>query len=155
MGARRLIVVATTGLVGYLLFVAAVAFWPTPVDAPYESQIDQFLGSVHALGIPETFGYHQLERLGNILFFVPVGFFIAAVLPIRLWWLGAIIGCGVSVLNEWIQGAFLPARTADLGDILANTVGAIVGALAVTAIRLIRWRLALIRERRDAAFEAL
>ena len=79
--------------------------------------------------------YSALEVAANVLFFVPLGVLVAAMLPRRIWWLSVVIGVAFSVCIEVGQLLFLPGRFASWDDILANSVGTAVGAVIVLIAR--------------------
>lgn len=91
----------------------------------------------------KPFHFHISSRsdfTGNILFFVPLGFFLAIAmgryLPGGIWAkrclqvaVGILSGLTLSALAESIQ-AFLPMRVSSWMDLIANTAGAAGGAIA-------------------------
>jgi hypothetical protein len=129
-----LVVVAAAYLVGALF----VGLWPTPVDADFRTLIARALGFLHRDGLPSGFGYAALEFSANILFFVPIGILICLLLPRRLQLLAIPLGALISGSIELSQLLLLPARFASWHDILANTIGTIVGVVIVVIIRGIR-----------------
>lgn len=89
------------------------------------------------LGIPPGIGLGTYDfGLNIILFAVPTALAAALWPQVRRWrWVvGALV---VSVLIETVQGMGLP-RTSSVSDVVANTLGAVVGL----------WVLGLIRRRR-------
>ena len=69
------------------------------------------------------------EFVANILLFVPLGILLRLAFP-RATWLGAtVIAGGISVVIEIVQMG--TPRVSDPRDLLANTAGALVGALVV------------------------
>jgi len=82
---------------------------------------------------PLTYG--AVEFLANIAMFVPIG--VLVTLLSRRWWMAAVVGFALTCAIEFTQ-TFLPARFPDVQDIFANTLGAVLGCLAVTAVRRIR-----------------
>lgn len=124
---RRL---ATTLLALYGLGVLVVGFWGSPVDAGAHPGILRVLDVVHRAGVPAWFGYAALEFTANVLFFVPLGLLVVLRLGTRAWWAGAVAGLLVSAAIEVGQALFLPSRFASFDDVLANTSGAVIGALA-------------------------
>jgi len=111
--------------------------WPTPLDQGYQSAIDKVLAVLHRNGIPKWFGYNKLEFSANVGMFVPLGFLVALILPQKLWWLSLIVCPGMSVAIELVQGAVLDARVSSAQDVLANSLGALLGILVALAIRAI------------------
>ncbi len=67
-----------------------------------------------------------VEFAGNVVMFAPLGF-LSTLLFRRPWW-GMMIALALSVLAEVTQ-LLLPARTATLRDVVANGLGALIGAL--------------------------
>jgi glycopeptide antibiotics resistance protein len=78
--------------------------------------------------LPEHYGV-----LLNVLLFVPVGVLLVAALRLPWWAATALAACGSAGI-ELVQGLFL-AREASLTDVVANTVGALLGAVAVSLLR--------------------
>lgn len=113
--------------VAYLLALACIAFWPTPVDRPVSGTLTQVIGWMHAHGMPWFIGYNKIEFAANIVLFVPLGYVIASAWA-RKWWHIVLIGGSVSCLIELGQALLLPNRYASALDILANTLGAAIGA---------------------------
>lgn len=91
----------------------------------------------------KPFRFHISSRsdfVGNILFFVPFGFFLATAMgryfPCGIWAkrclqvaVGIFSGLTLSALAESVQ-AFLPMRVSSWMDLIANTAGAAGGAIA-------------------------
>jgi len=116
--------------------VFTIGYWPVPVDRGMRSVLSSILDRLTAAGAPAWVDYAHLEFGANIVMFVPVGVLIALLLPRWEWWLVPIIGLALSLATEFGQAMLLPQRFATPLDVLANTVGATIGALVVTAIRL-------------------
>ena len=126
-----LLVVAALLVVGVLL----VGLLPDRVDGGVERPIRAFIDTLQAAGAPGWVTYDLVDFLANILFFVPVGLIGALLLPRRLWWLAMPAGLLLSAALELGQAAFLPERCASWTDVLANTLGAVLGALLGMATR--------------------
>jgi len=122
-------------LIVYGLIVLLATMWPTPLDQGYSSSIDSLLAVLHRNGIPGWFGYGKLEFLANVAMFLPIGFLVSMLLPARAWWVSPIICIAASIGIEVTQSLFLSARFATLMDVVANTCGALAGALIAIAIR--------------------
>jgi len=116
-------------IVLYGLGVLFVGFTGSPVDAGAHPWIVRALGTAHDAGLPDWFGYAALEFSANVLFFVPLGVLLVLLLGARRWYVAAVAGLALSSAIETGQALFLPARFASLDDVLANTSGAVVGAL--------------------------
>jgi glycopeptide antibiotics resistance protein len=121
---------------GYFVALACIVFWPSPVDRPVDHSLFETIGWVRSLGIPPwLFSYNVIEFTANILMFAPFGIIVALRMPRRLWWVAVMAGALASAAVELSQGLFLAQRDASWSDIVANTAGAAVGALAVLGAR--------------------
>lgn len=109
--------------------------WPAPIDESFEGSVDRVLGVMHRSGIPEWFGYSKLEFTANIAMFIPLGFLVSMLLPVRLWWLAFLICPGMSAAIELTQGALLSARFATVSDVVANSIGGFAGAVFAFVLR--------------------
>jgi glycopeptide antibiotics resistance protein len=121
----------------YLGIALAIGFWPSPVDRPVDAQLSSLLALLHSLGLPRQIDYNAVEFSANIVFFIPAGAVAAALLARHRWWMAVLLGACFSGTIELGQLLLLPARFASWNDILANTLGAALGAAAVS---LVRWR---------------
>lgn len=65
------------------------------------------------------------ELVGNIVMFVPYGILLALSFQKLRWWAVDLIGLGTTTMIELVQ-PFLE-RSCDVDDIIANTVGAVIG----------------------------
>ena len=113
----------------YLVGLVLIALWPTPVDRDASGSITRVLAFLHAHGVPEWFNYPVVEFTANIALFVPVGLLGVVLLGARRWWQAVLAGVAVSSLIELSQLLFLPDRFATAQDVLANGLGATLGAL--------------------------
>jgi glycopeptide antibiotics resistance protein len=88
-------------------------------------------------GYPLTAGitYMHVEGAANVLLFVPLGLMVALLLPVRRWWLAGVAGALISAAIETVQYLALSQRQASLGDVVNNTLGAVLGAVAVRVVR--------------------
>jgi glycopeptide antibiotics resistance protein len=132
---RRFVQVA---LVTTILGMGAIAFWPTPVDAPAEGTIYDILSQLYAAGLPRHVSYASIEVAANVLFFLPFGALTAALLSPGKWWVAGLLGGATSGAIELIQLTFLPQRFASVVDIAANFSGAFLGALVIVVARVVR-----------------
>ncbi|MDR6201033.1 glycopeptide antibiotics resistance protein [Microbacterium sp. SORGH_AS428] len=83
--------------------------------------------------------FDLLEFGANIALFVPAGLLGALWLG-RRWWLAVPVGLAISAVIETTQGLLLAGRVADVRDLVSNTTGTVIGALAIAATRRIRRR---------------
>ena len=120
------------------LAVIAITFWPTPVDRPFHLAIGRLLATLHRNGLPHWVTYAVVESASNVVMFVPIGALIAILARRALWWLSGVIGLVVSSCIELSQLLFLPDRYASLGDVTANTSGALLGGAIICILRYIQ-----------------
>ena len=113
--------------VAYLVGLACVAFWPTPVDQPVSGTLAELIRWLHARGMPRSIGYGTIECAANIALFASFGYVMASASG-RTWWRVALLGGAVSCFIELGQALLLPDRFPSAWDILANTLGAALGA---------------------------
>ncbi|WP_181439474.1 VanZ family protein [Curtobacterium sp. MCBD17_032] len=121
--------VAAVLAVGYGVAVVLIGFWGSPVDARVQPLLARVVAAAQRRGAPDWFGYGLFESLANVAFFVPLGLLVVLLAGARWWWAGAASGLLVSAAIETGQALFLPARVATIDDVVANTMGAVVGAL--------------------------
>ena len=133
-GAFRVRLVAAMIAV-YTLFVLAVTLYPHTVDRGLEPYLERVLERLHAHGVPAIVDYGSVEFTANVVFFLPVGFLLALLLPRRLQWLAVLGGLLLSSAVETAQGLFLPGRVSSLGDVVANTTGTLLGCAVAAAVR--------------------
>lgn len=122
-------------VLAYGVVVILATMWPTPLDQGFASSINRVLAVLHRNGIPEWFGYSKLEFSANVLMFLPLGFLVSMLLPVRVWWLALLILPGLSVAIELTQAVALSARFATVADVIANSTGAIIGTLMAVILR--------------------
>ena len=115
---RRLVLAALGGYVGLVLIVVIA-----PVSyADVVHAIDAALRD--GLGVA-WFGSGWIEFAANVLLFVPLGLLLT--LLVDRVWIGVAVCVAASVAVELAQFV-LPSRQASPRDVLANAVGAVLGA---------------------------
>lgn len=119
----------------YLAALACIGFWPTPVERPVSGLLRNFLRVLQEQPLTAGIRSGHVEVAANVLLFVPLGLLIASLLPARRWWLAAVAGLLGSGAIEVVQFLALDQRQAGLRDVASNTVGALLGALAVVWVR--------------------
>ena len=128
--ARRLIVCAAAL---YLLGVARMTLWP---DFASPEQLDALRSLVAWLtghGVPVT--YDGVEAAANVVMFVPLSLLGSLIWPRLRVWQWCAVALVASCLIELGQLLVPPDRSASLSDVVANTAGGVVGAVAAWIVR--------------------
>ncbi len=73
--------------------------------------------------------FDVVEFGANVAMFAPLGVFAVLWFGARRWWLAPPLGLALSGIIEGAQYLFLDTRIADVRDLVANTAGALAGAL--------------------------
>ncbi len=113
-----------------------IVFNPHPVGQHVEQALRWYLLKARYLGVLPT--EMRIERTisfvewtANIAMLIPTGFVLAGIIAPR-WRFAVVPALGLtSCLIELVQWKFLPERTGSLADIAANTLGALLGYLAL------------------------
>ena len=122
----------------YVLAMAAIAFWPVPVDSAAGPKLAATLSWLHAHGVPHFINCEFVEFSANVIFFIPLGFFLGY--GLRRFWLACVFGFAASSVIELGQLVFLPNRYATFTDVVANTLGTFLGAVIWLAVKRFRQR---------------
>lgn len=121
-------------LVGYLLFLAWVLLWPSA--APATGVVGHASGVLADLGLPASLVSPTRVEFGlNALMVVPVPFLASLLWPRWTWAQWTAAGFLASCSVELSQGLFLPDRSAQMADVVSNTLGAMVGGVAAEIFR--------------------
>jgi len=125
--------VAVIALVAYSCFLAIVLLAPSSSDQSRAASVLVDLGHLVGFGNHATQG--RAEFIANALILMPVSALGSLVWARSRWrdwtaWGFVLAGC-----VELAQGIALSARTASFTDVVANTLGAMGGALFVALMR--------------------
>lgn len=122
----------------YVVALALIVFWPTPVDAAFPREIGWVITQVRNLGW-QSFDYGKLQSVSNIVLFLPFGFLAVVLMRARDWWACIVLGVVASALIETGQLLFLGDRYATLADVLTNGIGTVLGvAIGLAAHAVVR-----------------
>ncbi|WP_091230783.1 VanZ family protein [Microbacterium sp. 3J1] len=132
---RSRAVAARVALIAYLLLVAFTVWLPAAVSGKVVGLVVLAARWVAQQGIVSyEASLISLEFLANVAFLVPVGALVALGWPrLRLWHV-VVIGFLMSGLIESVQSV-IPSRAPSVSDVVANTLGALMGAAIVAVAR--------------------
>jgi glycopeptide antibiotics resistance protein len=93
-------------------------------------------GVLDGWGLPAGLAsFTRLEVVMNAVIVAPASFLAGLAFPRFNWRDWTCIGFVASLTVEAVQGLLLPGRVASFSDVVANTAGALVGAVALRAVR--------------------
>ncbi len=136
--------------IAYLGVVGWITLGPQPITPDQEVLIFRILGVLQQVEWLSWLRYNMVEFIANALMFLPIGLFFLLLFGRRLWWLAMLLGAGLSCAIEFAQ-LFLPDRVSDPRDLLANSVGAVLG---VVIALIVTWPAAVRRSRAARARKA-
>lgn len=122
-----------------LVPLAVIAFWPSPIDYSLRGHIAHLVDFLHRYGALYWLDYRMIEKVANVVMFIPLGFIARLAFPAGKWWQVGAFGLIISGCIELGQLLFLSNRFASVLDVVTNTSGATIGALLAFAV-LKRWR---------------
>jgi glycopeptide antibiotics resistance protein len=127
---RRPALAAVTGV--YLLAVAWITLNPFPPDPHGNGLLKQLLAAFASTPALAWIDFDVVEFTANVVMFVPMGVLFTLLLGLRRWWLALLIGVASTCFIEGVQ-LFLPNRYSDVRDLVANTLGTLIG-IAIVAL---------------------
>ena len=130
--ARRIVALWLLGI--FLVGGALLLLWPSRVDRMLRGSLDALLERLREAGLGDLFRYGVVEFAGNILLFIPLGIVLALLLPRGRRWIAPTVCLVLSLAAELAQAMFLPNRQADPTDVLANSLGGLIGTVLVVLI---------------------
>jgi len=72
--------------------------------------------------------FDLLEFAANVVYFIPLTVLSTLLFGRSRWWFAVLIAVALSMAIEVGQLMFISARFATLQDVLANTIGSVIGA---------------------------
>ncbi len=111
--------------------VIAVVLSPGRPASGAQDRLEEFFTRAHAHGLPDFISFGLVEWLSNVVMFMPLGFLALLAIPWRRLVFPALVLVSIGI--EMWQHYFLPSRVASVADVLANSVGALIGVLLAVA----------------------
>ena len=118
----------------YLVAMGFLVWLPNPDAVQYTGIVAVVARWFEPLGLPFEPTYIVLEILANVVLFVPFGILALTAFRGMRVWSATLAGLATSCLIEGVQ-LFLPTRYSTVSDLIANTAGALIGALLVVGWR--------------------
>jgi glycopeptide antibiotics resistance protein len=120
-------------LVVYIAVIGLITLTPRD-DSVGNPVVDAVLDLLSSSEITAWISFAVLERVANIVMFVPLGALLILALGrqhrLQAW----VIGVGYSVVIETCQALFLAGRVADPFDVVMNGLGAGIGVVITVAV---------------------
>ncbi|WP_353813313.1 VanZ family protein [Agromyces sp. SYSU T00266] len=130
---RRLIIVVVG--IAYGIGLWTVLLWPVHVDGEGGLiRVDGIIDFLARMGMPAAIRYPLVQSGLNAVLFLPFGALWASWFRrqrLHLVISATLLASAASLAAEIVQGRYLPERTFDLRDVVANGIGAGIGALIV------------------------
>lgn len=118
-------------LVPYAIALALIVWLPDSAASRVTGivfRLARFVSEQAGISLSAT--YTVFEFAANIALFVPFGLLLAAGWPrTNAWWI-ILLGFSASAAIELVQ-TMIPGRVTTLSDVIANTLGTIIGCCAV------------------------
>ena len=135
-------------LAAWVVLLALVLLAPSSTGPDWV--IAHLAQALQALGLPDVLtSFGRVESMLNVVAFVPLSLLGSLLWPRPSWRDWTAVGFVASFLVEVVQAVALDARQATHADVVANTVGTLVGALlALLVRRILEWRAAQASEGR-------
>lgn len=121
---RPLLAAVTTA---YLTLVGWITLGPQPLDGDGQALLARIVDALAAIPLLARLDVPTVEFAANVAMFAPVGLLLVLLLGWRRWWLAVLVGLALTCTIESAQ-QFLPTRVPDPRDLLANGLGAALGA---------------------------
>lgn len=114
-----------------------------PGGSPGATTVSAVAEPLIALGFDHTGTYRTVEFALNIVLFIPIGAGVHLLLRRRVRPLGSAVICTVISAGLEASQLLIPGRHATIPDIAANSIGSLLGVIAIAAV--LHW----IRTHRD------
>lgn len=116
-------------VVGMLGIVGVVGLWPQHIDKAVNVELMRVLTALAGQSATRWITYPVVESAANVALFMPLGLFLTRALGLERAWMAVVLSIAVSASIELAQLLALPGRSADPRDLIANSSGAVLGAV--------------------------
>jgi glycopeptide antibiotics resistance protein len=136
-------------LLGVYMVLLAIALF-SPSSEQQSGAVVWLEGLLRLIGAPqELTSFDRLEVLMNAVIVAPATFLASLVLPQYGWRDWTCFGFVAAVTVEGAQGLLLPGRQASFSDVVANTAGALAGAVLLHGVRYMAGSRSMLRASRS------
>jgi glycopeptide antibiotics resistance protein len=111
---------------GYLGFVAWLTLTPGSIAPTSSGLAQRVLARLQRSSELSWLTDARAEYLANIALFVPAGLFLLLLVGTRFWWTALMAAIVMTSVIEAAQRS-IPGRVPDERDIVANSIGAVIG----------------------------
>jgi glycopeptide antibiotics resistance protein len=119
--------------IGYLALVGWITLGPQPLNNQDDRLLARILSYFGTHDATKWITYNFVEFSANVAMFVPLGLFFLLLLGRKRAWLAMLIGVLLTVGIETAQ-LFIAGRVSDPMDVLANSIGTLIGVLVALVI---------------------
>jgi glycopeptide antibiotics resistance protein len=141
---RPVRIVLATLLVGYVAVMVFIVI--TPSGATPSRGLTRVIVELGELGVPDEWRtVSRIDFLANVALLVPPVAAAVVLVPRPTWRDWTAFGFIASAAVEATQALFLSEREASFSDVVANTTGALLGAVVGTVVNLAWSRVAAAR----------
>ena len=131
----RAVLPARVLLLVCLAVVLLIVLEPGRPAAVAQDGLASWFDRLHAAGLWWWISYGLVEFTANVVMFLPLGVLGSLARPPGGGRTVVLLAAALSGTVELVQATMLPDRTGDLRDVASNTLGALVGVLAVALVR--------------------
>ena len=130
---------AAFGLVAYFVVLGLLVLWPTHPEAFLNPQLVAVTDTFAANPLTAWITYGVMNGVANVILFIPMTLLAALAFGRGWWFVIFAAGAAAAALAELAQWLFLPGRTPDVSDIIAGSIGSLLGT-AIGIITVTRTR---------------
>ncbi len=123
----------TIATVAYLAVVGWITLGPQPINTGNGYWLWRALHFFSSHESTRWLTYNRVEFLANVAMFVPIGIFFVLLFGRRLWAVSVLSGMLLTLAIEVAQ-RFIPGRVFDVRDLVANSVGTVLGVLVALVL---------------------